>query len=162
MVLLQTTPSTGDIVGAVSWHRDGPTADLNDIRIVWEADRLEQVRADAEHPTVYAESDVPAETERTVIDEDEGWMAVVPSDWVITNPVERCRDAEYRGHEILGPVELPLADADESDLVEVDADPTLILNRGMPTTDLETKPPEAPRASRSPAGDATDGEREIL
>lgn len=121
IVLLQTTPSTGDVVGAVSWYRDGPTAGLTDIRIVWEADRLEQVRADAEHPTVYAEPDVPAETERTVIDEGEGWMAVVPSDRVITNPVERRCDAEYHGHEILGPVELPLAD--EYDLVEVDADP---------------------------------------
>lgn len=125
MVLLQTTPSAGDISGAVSWHRDGPTADLNDVRIVWEADRLKQVRTDAEHPTVYAEPDVPAETERTVIDEGEGWVAVVLSDRVITNTVERRGNAEHRGHEILGPVELPVADADEYDLVEVevDADP---------------------------------------
>ena len=122
-VLLETVPSAGDVLGAVSWHRDGPTADLNDVRIVWEADRLEEVRADAEHPTVYAEPDVPAETERTVIDEGEGWAAVVPSDRVITNTVERRGNAEHRGHEILGPVELPLADADEYDLVEVDADP---------------------------------------
>ena len=121
--MLQTTPSAGDVLGRVSWHRDGPTADHNDVRIIWEADRLEQVRADAEHPTVYAEPDVPAETERTVIDEGEGWVAVVPSDRVITNTVERRNDAEYHGHEILGPVGLPLEHADEYDLVEVDVDP---------------------------------------
>lgn len=50
-------------------------------------------------------------------------MAVVPSDRVITNTGERRGDAEHGGHEIFGPVELPLADAAEHDLVEIDADP---------------------------------------
>lgn len=31
MVVLQATPSAADVFGAVSWHRDGPTADLNDL-----------------------------------------------------------------------------------------------------------------------------------
>lgn len=47
----------------------------------------------------------------------------MPSDHVITTMIQRRGDAEYHGFEILGPVSLPLADAAECDLVEVDADP---------------------------------------
>ncbi|ADJ13911.1 hypothetical protein [Halalkalicoccus jeotgali] len=122
-VVLQTTPSASAVLGAVSWHRDGPTADHNDVRIIWEPDRLEQVRADAEHSTVYVAPDVPDETERTVIAEGDGWTAIVPSDRVITNRVVRRKNAEYHGYEILGPVELPLENAAEYDLVEVTTDP---------------------------------------
>lgn len=71
----------------------------------------------AKHPTVYAELDVPAETERIVVAEGEGWVAVVPSDRVITNTGERRGGAEYHGHEILGPVRIPLADGADYDLV---------------------------------------------
>lgn len=122
-VRLRTTPSAGDILGTVGWRHDGPTADHNDIRIIWEADRLEQVRADAEHPTVYTEPDVPDAADRTVVAEGDGWKAVVPSDRLITNMVQRRSKAESHGFDILGPVELPLEDTDQYDLVEVDAAP---------------------------------------
>lgn len=70
---------------------------------------------------MYAEPTIPPDP--VVVNEGDGWQAVVPSDRVITNMVHRRGDAEYHGFGILGPVELPTADADEYDLVETDADP---------------------------------------
>lgn len=122
-VRLHTTPSTPDVFSAISWHHGGPTANHNDVRIIWEDERLEQVLADATYATEYAESDVPAGVDTTVVTEGEGWKAVVRADRVITNMVHRRSDAEYHGFEILGPVELPLSDNEKYDLVEVNADP---------------------------------------
>lgn len=84
-----------------------------DVRIVWEDERLEEVLADAEYPTEHAESDVLADP--FVV--DEGWRAVMSADRVITNTVQRRADAE---------------DADEYDLVEVDADPDEDRQLGLP------------------------------
>lgn len=120
-IILHTTPSATDVFGEVSWSRPGLTAVVGDIRIVWDDERREEVLANAEYPTAYGEATVPADP--VVVDEGDGWKAVVPSDRVITRMVHRRNDAEYHGFEILGPVELPLQDAAEYDLVEVDADP---------------------------------------
>lgn len=100
------------------------------MRIVWEDDYLEQVLADAEYPTEYGEPEVPAAP--FVVDEGDGWQAVVPSHRVVTQMVHRRCGAEYHGLDILGPVELPVADADEYDLVEVDADPDGDRQPGLP------------------------------
>lgn len=90
------------------------------VRVVWDDERLERVLADAEHPVEYAEVEPPADP--IVIDEGEGWRALAPAEQVITKMVQRRSDAEYHGFEILGPVELPLQDAAEYDLVEINAD----------------------------------------
>lgn len=129
-VVLHTTPSVRDVFQEVSWHHAGPTAVPDDVRIVWEDDYLEQVLADAEYPTEYGEPEVPAAP--FVVDEGDGWQAVVPSDRVVTQMVHRRCGAEYHGLDILGPVELPVADADEYDLVEVDADPDEDRQPGLP------------------------------
>lgn len=120
-VVLHTTLSASDIFHAISWYQAGPTAVADDVRIVWEDKRREQVLADAEHPTEYAEPEVPEDP--FVVVEHDGWRAVVPSDRVITTMIQRRGDAKYHGFEILEPVGLPLEDATECDLVEVDADP---------------------------------------
>lgn len=89
--------------------------------IVWEDERREQVLADATYPVTDAEPDVPADP--FLIAEDAGWRAVAPTDQVITNLVKQRRDVERHGFEILGPVDLPLTDADKYALGEIDADP---------------------------------------
>lgn len=46
-VVLHTTLSASDIFHAISWYHAGPTAIADDVRIVWEDKRREQVLADA-------------------------------------------------------------------------------------------------------------------
>lgn len=120
-VRLHTTPSAADILHMVSWHTAGPTAVPNDVRIVWEAERLEAVLADAAYPVEYADLEAPDNS--FVIDDGDGWTAVVPADRVITNLVAQRGIGENHDLEILGPIKLPISGADEYDLVEVDADP---------------------------------------
>lgn len=120
------------------------------MRIVWEDERLEEVLADAKYPTEHAEPDVPVDP--LVVDED--WRAVVSADRVITNMVQRRADAEYHRFEILGPVERPVEDADEYDLVEVDADPDKDRQPEFPTFECGTIR-NVPRADRDRAGNET-------
>lgn len=120
-VRLHTTPSAADILHTVSWHTAGSTAVPDDVRIVWEAERLEAVLADAVYPVEYADPEVPDNP--FVIDDGDGWSAIVPTDRIITNTVHQRGDAERHDLEILGPVELPIWGAAKYDLVETNVDP---------------------------------------
>lgn len=70
-VRLHTTPSAADILHAVSWHTAGPTAVQDDVRIVWEVERLEAVLADAVYPVEYVDPKVPDNP--FVIDDGDGY-----------------------------------------------------------------------------------------
>lgn len=120
-VLLHATPSAGNLRHQLLWHWDGPTAPLDDLRIVWEDTAHDAVLADVAHPVEYSRPGPPDES--VTIEAGDGWQAVVPEDRVIDSLVLRRGGAERSPYEIRRPVELPIRNADEYDLVVVDADP---------------------------------------
>ena len=116
-VQLHTTPSSPEIFQSICWHSTGRTALREDIRIMWEEDSREAILADADYPARYIEPDYPDGP--IVVEEGDGWMAVVPQDRVIKNTVTRRSTAERQGYEIIRSVPSWVPDADEYDLVEV-------------------------------------------
>lgn len=120
-VQLHTIPSAFNVFQSILWHYDGPTAAQDDVRVMWEDAHREQVVSNATYPVEYSDPDLPDNP--IVVDEGDGWMAVAPADRVVENMVLRRSAAEQYGYEIRDPVPSWIDDADEYDLVEVDADP---------------------------------------
>ncbi|KAB7514656.1 hypothetical protein DM867_05940 [Halosegnis rubeus] len=120
-VVLHTTPSVSELRHSLLWYYPGPTAPREDLRILWADDRHDQVCAAATHPIIFDRPDPPPEP--VVIKEGDGWRAVVPAARTIESMILRRGNAERSSHDIRGPVELPIADADEYDLVVLDAAP---------------------------------------
>lgn len=120
-VRIQTTPPAADVLLGILWHYPGPTAPRDAVRIHWEDSRREQVVAEAEHPVEYSQPEPPADP--VVVAEGDGWRAVAPEECVVEHLVCRRSAAAKTDHEILGSVPSAIEDADEYDLVEVDADP---------------------------------------
>ncbi|MFC7155181.1 hypothetical protein ACFQPA_06895 [Halomarina halobia] len=133
-VMVHTTPSASDVFHSVRWHSDGPTTPHDACRIAWADDRLEAVLATAEHPVEYDTPELPIDS--VTVDEGDGWRAIAPAGHVVENMVLRRSAAENYGYKILGPVPSRIADADELDLVEVDAVP-------VPYADRRPTPPHA-------------------
>lgn len=125
-VLLHTTPSAADIFHSIVWHHEGPTLPRDEIRILWEDSALETVLSSTEHP---AEHEPQNPDETTVVVEGDGWHAVGPSERVIENMVIRRSTAERHDFEILRSVPSSVEDADEYDLVEVNAELAPYSNR---------------------------------
>lgn len=130
-VMVHTTPSASDVFHSVLWHYDGPTAPRDDLRIAWDDDRLEAVVANADHPVEHDTPKFPDDP--VVVDEGDGWRVLAPTEHAVENMVLKRSAAENYGYDILGPVPSRIDDADEHDLVEVDADPVPYADR-RPTT----------------------------
>lgn len=120
-VLVYATPAAGDLRHSLLWHYPGPTAPREDLCILRDDDRHAQICAESDHPLTFERPDPPSDP--VVIEDGDGWRAVVPGDRAIESMILRRGSAERSSHDIRGPVELPIANADEYDLVVLDADP---------------------------------------
>jgi hypothetical protein len=65
------------------------------VQIVWDADRLEEVIENADHPVKYEPSDLPDDP--AVVVGGDGWEAVVPVDRVIENSIMKRRKRRNMG-----------------------------------------------------------------
>lgn len=119
-VLLHTTPSTAEILDDILWHRSGPTAPRDDVRIDWVDGHRETVLAAVDHPVQWKDPDLPA-TRLSYLRVTAGRPSSPLTG--VSNLVMRRGRAERSPYDIRGSVELPLADADDYDLVTVAAPP---------------------------------------
>ena len=131
-VMVHTTPSASDVFHSVLWHYDGPTAPRDDLRIAWDDNRLKAVLANAEYPVEHNTPEFPDDL--VIVDEGDGWRAVALADHAVENMVLKRSTAENYGYDIIGSVPSRIDDADEYDLVEVDAEP-------VPYADRRPTPP---------------------
>lgn len=135
--LLHLTPEPADSIYPAAWHWEGPTAPKDALRVRWDSDAREDAIEAAEWPVECTVPDLPADP--TVIVDGDGYDVVAPADRTVENRIIRRADAEYHGFDILRSVPSSIPNADEYDLVEVDADPVEYADR-IPTRRPETDP----------------------
>lgn len=125
-VVLYPTPDAMDVLNSLTWHRAGPTAPNDAIRIEWSDDALEAALDAAEYPVEHNTVELPADP--VTVTQGDGWRAVAERELVAGNMVDHRSRAERQGLKILGNAP-PVSDREKHDLVELDAEPVAYSKR---------------------------------